>query len=225
MMESPTKHIWEGTSTHELLVMLIGYEMGRYPENHLDAIRDWRGNIIEYFDRCFLKLTGTEAALEIGSGCGFTSRALARRVARLHCLDVSDSFLAFARHECADVSNVSFHRGTYIDLDTIPPQSIDVVLASAVLFRQHAQEYRLEPTKYEELCKWNSGVAVRRIARAHGFAAAVFHQRGCSNAVLLAVRGRKSSSALKLETTLRVKRFELTHPRSFLVPEAPVEQR
>ncbi len=262
-MESPIRQVWEGASTHELLVMLIGYEMGYFPERHLAAIRAWRGNIIDYFDRCFLRLGGTEAALEIGSGCGFTSRALARRVARLHCVDVSDSFLAFARHECADVPNVSFHRGTYTELDFIPPGSMDVVIASAVfihaelfaidrffaelarvvreggrvvfdfldasrlaagdkLFRQHAEEYRLDPAKHAELCKWNSGVAVRRIARSHGFAAAVFHERGRANAVLLAVRGRKSSLALKLATALRVQRFALSHPRSYLAPGVPV---
>jgi SAM-dependent methyltransferase len=246
--------------------MLIGYEMGRCPERHLDAIRAWRGKIIEYFDRCFLRMSGTEVALEIGSGCGFTSRELARRVGRLHCLDVSDSFLAFARHECADVPNATFHRGTYTDLGSIPPGSVDTVLASAVfihadlfaidrffselarvvrdggkvvfdfldanrlspsdkLFRQHAEEYRLDPAKYDELCKWNSGIAVRRIARSHGFAAAVLHERGRANAVLLAVRGGKSSLAMKVATSLRVWRFALTHPRSFLVPQAPVERR
>jgi SAM-dependent methyltransferase len=258
-MESTTGQLWEGASTHELLVMLIGYEMGRNPERHLDAIRTWRGNIVEYFDRCFLRLAGTESALEIGSGCGFTSRELARRVARLQCLDVSESFLAFARDECADVPNVSFQRGTYTDLSAIDPASVDAVLASAVfihadlysidrffselarvvrdggrvvfdfldanrleagsgLFRQHAKEYRQNPAKYGELCKWNSGVALRRIARAHGFAVAVFPEPGRANSVLLAVRGQPSSLALKLSTAARMQHFLFTRPRHFLVP-------
>jgi SAM-dependent methyltransferase len=264
MISPDANRPWECSNTHDLLVRLIGYEMGLHPERHIEEIRSWRENIVEYFDDCFLRFRGNESVLEIGSGCGFTSRAIARRVKTLCCVDISESFLQFARAECAGIPNIQFHCGSYIDLGFIPGASIDAVIASAVLihadmfslnlffselarvlrpggrvvfdfldanrlsaadplFAQHTNEYRRDPSNFPELCKWNSGSAIVRIAEHYGFVVNLTPQDGVSNTVLLAVFGRASGWRLRLATAWRTWRFDMKHPVDVMRPPKLVE--
>ncbi len=262
MITANNDSLWEGNNLHDLLVLLIGFELGPTPELHVDKIRAWRSNIIDFFDECFLQFRGSETVLEIGSGCGFTSRAIAPRVKRLECIDLSETFLSFARDECAAIENINFHRCSYTDLAHLADASIDSVVASAVfihtdlyavnlffaelarvvkpggrvafdfldanrlkpsesLFRQHTNEYRAKPAAYPELCKWNSGSALVRIAESHGFVATIFPQRGMSNTMFLAQRGRTSRFRLHATGWLRMRQFARRYSRDYLNPPRP----
>lgn len=124
---------WECTDLRELLLRLIGFEFGEQPQEHIPQIRQWRERLVQQFDECFLRLRPTDTLLEIGPGCGFTTRAFASRVARVHAADISQAFLRYARHECADLANVSFQQTSFTDLSYLPDESVDAVVASAVL--------------------------------------------------------------------------------------------
>ena len=73
-------------------------------------------------------LTGTDRVLDVGCGCGNTSRLAARRAADVVGLDLSEPMLARARQRAADagLTNVRFVRG---DAQTAALEPADVVLS------------------------------------------------------------------------------------------------
>jgi SAM-dependent methyltransferase len=75
---------------HDLLIHLIGYRFGEKPEDRLDEIREERAR---YMAR-FISLAGIkphEDVLELGSGCGFGTRALAASANSVVACDISPS--------------------------------------------------------------------------------------------------------------------------------------
>jgi len=258
---------WEHDSAHDLLIRLIGFSLGPNPELHIEAIRAWRANIVQYFNTCFVRLQGDESALEVGPGFGFTSRALAPRVRQLTCLEVSESFLRYARKECAGIPNISFQHGSYTSLQSIPAGSIDAVVSSAVfihadmfafdlffsevarilsprgrvvfdffdanrlsvsdvLFESHKREYQRDPAGYPELCKWNSGAALSRLATKHGLAGSLFPHGGlgmhigASHTIFYGTSTRTSHVWRRVATRHRVRAFFREHGAGFLRPPA-----
>lgn len=82
-----------------------------------------------------LPLSGSERVLDFGSGPGFASRRLAKRLERgglVVCLDVSKRWLARARRRTSGQRNVRFVHGT-IDSANLAPDSFDAVLAHFVI--------------------------------------------------------------------------------------------
>ena len=128
------KQAWVDLDTADyrnMLISLIGYRFGEHPEERLDEIRAERAKYAEGF----LKLAGLGSnhdVIDLGSGCGFGTAAIARRVRTVQACDISPAFLQVAKRECADLSNVQFHAIESRNLDSLPAQSVDAVISMSV---------------------------------------------------------------------------------------------
>ncbi|MFG3051477.1 class I SAM-dependent methyltransferase [Kitasatospora sp. NPDC048239] len=90
-----------------------------------------------------LGLTAESSVFEIGSGEGVMAAALAPRVGRLCCADVSKSFLDIARETCRELPNVDYHLIEDDYLETLPSDSFDAGYSLNVLIHLDAYEILL----------------------------------------------------------------------------------
>jgi SAM-dependent methyltransferase len=121
----------EPSDIRRLLISLVGYRFGEAPEQRLDDIRAERRL---YADR-FLDLARIgprDVVLDLGSGCGFGTAAIARRARSVVACDISPAFLAFARRECAGLDNVRFQQIEPRDLSPLGAASLEAVVAMSV---------------------------------------------------------------------------------------------
>jgi SAM-dependent methyltransferase len=70
--------------------------------------------------------------LELGSGCGFGTRALALRAKRVLACDISEAYLSFARQELVGLDNIEFHHVESRNLFSIPDGSVDKIVSISV---------------------------------------------------------------------------------------------
>jgi len=122
---------WETNNVHELFELLAGDWYGPNPEEKLDLLRHDKTERAKFLCQD-AGLKKDMVVLELGSGIGFASRHIASAVKQLACCDISESFLSYARKECADVPNISFHKlGESPEL-SFPAATFDAVIADAV---------------------------------------------------------------------------------------------
>jgi cyclopropane fatty-acyl-phospholipid synthase-like methyltransferase len=69
----------------------------------------WKKNAAICFERIsrFVPLHAADAVLDIGCGAGYLEKHLASRVARIHAVDTSESFVAQCRVRCEGLPNIS----------------------------------------------------------------------------------------------------------------------
>jgi ubiquinone/menaquinone biosynthesis C-methylase UbiE len=126
------KHHWEAENLLGLLSLLVGRNYGDQPDRRLNEIRVDRAFVAK---KLYREVSGSpkHVALEIGSGCGFMSRPWSKLVKHLHSCDISQSFLAYARAECAGEKNITFHHlEKSADLSFLKGESIDLAFAHDV---------------------------------------------------------------------------------------------
>ena len=119
------------TDVRNMLVSLIGYRFGEQPETRVDEIRAERR---EYAQK-FLRLAGVnknQTVIDLGSGCGFGTGAIAERAAKVIACDISPAYLDFARLECSARDNIDFREVQPRDLSSIAPQSVDTAISMSV---------------------------------------------------------------------------------------------
>jgi SAM-dependent methyltransferase len=137
---------------HDMLIHLIGYRFGEKPEQRLDEIREERAR---YMGR-FIKLTGVktgDTVLEIGSGCGFGTRALAKAAGQVIACDISPAYLDFARRELKDLGNIRFELIKSRDLGAIADASVDKVVSSAVFIHLNLYDIYLYFLEFKRILK------------------------------------------------------------------------
>lgn len=122
---------WEFTAEKEMLSLLIGHKFGDRPAERLDAIKKDRAEFALSILRK-LHARKQDVGLEIGSGCGFLASVVAPRIKHLFCCDVSESFLNYAKHQCANLPNISFHLTNGFELSFLEDEQIDFAYAHAV---------------------------------------------------------------------------------------------
>jgi ubiquinone/menaquinone biosynthesis C-methylase UbiE len=121
----------QSSDFRNMLISLIGYRFGAKPEERLDEIRAERSLYAEGF----LQLAGikpSDTVVEIGSGCGFGTAAIARRAREVIACDISPAFLECAKQECAGLDNVRFMQVTSRDLSAVEDHSVNAVVAISV---------------------------------------------------------------------------------------------
>lgn len=122
---------WEAKDEKELFELLVGDWFGKNPTEALAAIRNDKLVRSQYIIG-ELGLNDQSTVLEVGSGAGFTSKFIAQQVLHLRCYDISESFLDFAKRECSDVKNISFHK---LDRNWVIPEqdeTFDAIFSDAV---------------------------------------------------------------------------------------------
>ena len=120
-----------GRDRREILIGLVGYTFGKEPETRLDEIRGSRRAFAGLIADA-TQIQPTDIVMDLGSGCGFGTYEFAKRAKHVHACDVSPSYLQFAKDECRDVENITFHQIEPRSLSPIPDASIDVVCAMSV---------------------------------------------------------------------------------------------
>lgn len=106
---------------------------------HLSPLRE---NIIEW-----IPMTKRDKVLEVGSGCGAITGALARKAGKVDCIDLSKkrSLVNAYRHKEAD--NVTIHVGNFQDIEKTLACDYDYILLIGVF--EYAQGYIGTDSPYE----------------------------------------------------------------------------
>lgn len=123
---------WEWDSADDMQLRLAGTQ----PRD--DYLRDRAERADWVADR--LGLTAESDVFEVGSGEGVTAAALAPRVRRIMCSDISRSFLQQAAITCEAHSNVSYHLIDNDFLASLDSASFDAGLSLNVFIHLDAFE-------------------------------------------------------------------------------------
>ena len=159
---------WVGLSTEdfrEMLIALIGFRFGTEPETRLPEIREER----QAYAGRFLRLAGVgpnDTVLELGSGCGFGTRAVAQLAKKVIACDISEAYLSYARQELQDMDNIEFHHVESRDLSTILDNSIDKIVSISVFIHFNIYDIYLYFMEFKRVLK-NKGRVVFDFADSH----------------------------------------------------------
>ena len=107
---------------------------------HLSAQRE---NIVEW-----LPITKDMKVLEVGSGCGAITGALARKAGEVTCIDLSRKRSRINAYRHTDVDNVTIHVGNFQEVEPDLPCDYDYICLIGVF--EYAQAYIQSKTPYED---------------------------------------------------------------------------
>lgn len=141
----------DGDVEDELLEIARGYaqveyqriieERGRWEIlYHLSAQRE---NIVEW-----LPVTKDMKVLEVGSGCGAITGALARKAGEVTCIDLSRKRSRINAYRHMEADNVTIHVGNFQDVEPDLPCDFDYICLIGVF--EYAQAYIRSDTPYED---------------------------------------------------------------------------
>jgi len=128
---STTNPNWEFKTQHDILIACVGTNFGNNPEDKLEEIRSNRAYLGDHI-RYTLGLTSTDRVADIGSGCGFVTRAIVPHVAHMWCVDISKDFMEYCRTELSEFSNVSYSYAEYANFVGIDSGCLHACYSTAV---------------------------------------------------------------------------------------------
>ncbi len=134
MISQMSKQTWvdlDGGDTRRMLTSLIGDRFGERPEEHLDEIREQRSRYASNFIKV-ANIKSSDTVLDLGSGCGFGTAAIARYAKHVIACDISPAYLEFARRECGNLDNIHFEQITSRKLSPVKSHSVDAIISMAV---------------------------------------------------------------------------------------------
>lgn len=98
---------------------------------HLSPLRE---NIVEY-----LPITKKDKVLEVGSGCGAITGALARKAGHVTCVDLSKKRSMINAYRHSECENVTIHVGNFKDIEPDLPKNYDYICLIGVF--EYGQSY------------------------------------------------------------------------------------
>lgn len=107
---------------------------------HLSALRE---NIVDW-----LPIKKTDKVLEVGSGCGAITGALARKAASVTCVDLSKKRSTINAYKNADCDNVTIHVGNFKDIEPDLDTDYDYVCLIGVF--EYGQGYMGSDKPYHD---------------------------------------------------------------------------
>lgn len=131
---------------------------------HLSAQRE---NIVEW-----LPITKDMKVLEIGSGCGAITGALARKAGEVTCIDLSRKRSRINAYRHMDADNVTIHVGNFQDVEPDLPCDYDYICLIGVF--EYAQAYIQSGTPYEDFL----GIISRHVKQQGSIAIAIENKFG-----------------------------------------------
>lgn len=135
-----------------LLIHLVGYSFGPEPEKRLQEIREQRGIYMGRFVS-MAKIQSDDMVLELGSGCGFGTRALASAAKHVTACDISPAYLEYAKKELVDVNNITFKLIKSRDLSPVPDHSVDKVVSTSVFVHLNLYDIYLYFLEFKRVLK------------------------------------------------------------------------
>lgn len=110
---------------------------------HLSALRE---NIVEW-----LPIDKSMKVLEVGSGCGAVTGALARKAGEVTCVDLSKKRSMINAYRHMDCENVTIHLGNFQDIEPDLPCDYDYICLIGVF--EYGQAYIDSETPYEDFLR------------------------------------------------------------------------
>ncbi len=110
---------------------------------HLSPLRE---NIVDW-----LPITGQQKVLEVGSGCGAITGALARRAGSVTCVDLSKKRSMINAYRHSECENVTIHVGNFKDIEPDLPKDYDYICLIGVF--EYGQSYIGGDTPYEDFLR------------------------------------------------------------------------
>ncbi len=144
----------DGDVEDELLTIARDYAQVEYPRiieekkswpilYHLSALRE---NIVEW-----LPIDKSMKVLEVGSGCGAITGALARKAKEVTCIDLSKKRSMINAYRHMECDNVTIHVGNFQDIEPDLPCDYDYICLIGVF--EYAQAYIGTETPYEDFLR------------------------------------------------------------------------
>ncbi|MEX0875974.1 MAG: class I SAM-dependent methyltransferase [Phycisphaerales bacterium] len=139
-MPTDTWYRHDMKSVRDILITCIGPNFGPNPEEKLEEIRASR---YRHGDKIckVLKITGDDVVVDIGSGCGFVTRAACQIAKEVHCVDISQEFLDFTKVELGEFENTRFHKIGYGKFPDIADGTADKVFSTAVFIHFYYYDF------------------------------------------------------------------------------------
>lgn len=144
----------DGAIEDELLALVRDNPPGRFPEI-IEEKRSWpvlyhlsplRTNIIDW-----IPFSKTDRVLEIGSGCGAVTGALARRAGSVTCVDLSKKRSLVNAYRNRDYDNITIMVGNFKEIEPHLGTDFDYVLLIGVF--EYGQAYIGGITPYEDFMR------------------------------------------------------------------------
>lgn len=144
----------DGAVEDELLDIVQRYAQVEYPQiieqrgswpilYHLSPQRE---NIVE-----FVPMTRRDKVLEVGSGCGAITGALARKAGSVTCVDLSKKRSMINAYRHSDCDNVTIHVGNFQDIEPQLPKDYDYICLIGVF--EYGRGYIGGEHPYEEFLR------------------------------------------------------------------------
>ncbi len=141
----------DGEIEDELLQIARDYSQVEYPRiieerknwpilYHLSKLRE---NIVEW-----LPITKDMKVLEVGSGCGAITGALADKAKEVTCIELSRKRSLINAYRHMDCENVTIHVGNFQDIEPTLPDDYDLVCLIGVF--EYGQAYIASDNPYED---------------------------------------------------------------------------
>lgn len=110
---------------------------------HLSSLRE---NIVEW-----IPMDKSAKVLEVGSGCGAITGALARKAGSVTCVDLSKKRSLINAHRHSECDNVTIHVGNFKDIEPDLPKDFDYICLIGVF--EYGQSYIGGETPFEDFLK------------------------------------------------------------------------
>lgn len=144
----------DGAVEDELLEITRNYAEVEYPRMieerkswpilyHLSALRE---NIVDW-----LPIDKDMKVLEIGSGCGAITGALARKAGEVTCVELSRKRSMINAYRHMDCENVTIHVGNFQDIEPDLPDDYDYICLIGVF--EYAQAYIASENPYDDFLR------------------------------------------------------------------------
>lgn len=148
----------DGDVEDELLDIARNYSQVEYPRI-IEEKKSWpvlyhlsklRGNIVEW-----LPITKNMKVLEVGSGCGAITGALADKAGEVTCIELSKKRSMINAYRHMDCDNVTIHVGNFQDIEQELPCDYDFICLIGVF--EYGQAYIDSDNPYEDYLRILSG--------------------------------------------------------------------
>lgn len=144
----------DGSVEDELLEIVKTYPAGDYSEviqerkkwpilYHLSPLRE---NIVEW-----IPMDKSDKVLEVGSGCGAITGALAKKAGAVTCVDLSRKRSLINAYRHSDCENVTIHVGNFKDIEPDLEADYDYICLIGVF--EYGQSYIGGKTPYEDFLR------------------------------------------------------------------------
>lgn len=144
----------DGAVEDELLDIVKNYSQVEYPKlieeragwpvlYHLSALRE---NIVDW-----MPIQKDARVLEVGSGCGAITGALARKAGSVTCVDLSKKRSMINAYRHSECGNIEIHVGNFKDIEPKLPCDYDYICLIGVF--EYGQGYMDGDKPYEEFLK------------------------------------------------------------------------